>query len=42
VKVARYGDEYFKLVEKHGTEMARYLAIAEPLISELEGKVYAF
>ena len=40
--VTRYSDDYFKLVEKHGPDLAKYLATDEPVMLELDGQVYSF
>jgi len=42
VKIARYSKEYFALIDKHGKDVARYLAIDEPVVLELDGKAYEF
>ncbi|MCE9557289.1 MAG: VWA domain-containing protein [Planctomycetes bacterium] len=40
--IKRYSDEYFALIDKHGKDVARYLAIDEPVVLELDGKAYEF
>ncbi len=42
IKIERYSDEYFKLVDRLGRDAARYMTFDEPVVIELEGKVYAF
>lgn len=39
-KIERYSDDYFKLVEKHGRDAARYLAIEAPITLVLDGQAY--
>lgn len=39
-KIERYSAEYFQLTDKHGDEVAPYLAIDEPIVIELGGKTY--
>lgn len=41
-KIERFGREYFDLVDKHGKEIAKYLAIDEPVTIELGGQAYSF
>jgi Ca-activated chloride channel family protein len=40
--IERYSREYFDLVERHGKHVAPYLAIEDPVIIKLDGKVYAW
>ena len=40
--IKRYSDEYFALIDKHGKDVAKYLAIDEPVVLELDGKAYEF
>jgi len=42
IKIKRYSKEYFALIHKHGKDVARYLAIDEPVVLELDGKAYEF
>ena len=35
-------DEYFELVDKHGKNVAKYLAFDEPVLMVLDGQVYEF
>ena len=39
-QIERYGREYFDLVAKYGREVAKYLAIDEPVLVELGGQAY--
>jgi Ca-activated chloride channel family protein len=41
-KVKRFSDEYFELVDKHGKDVAKYLAFDEPVTLVLDGQVYEF
>ena len=41
-EIKRFGDAYFKFVEKHGKKVARYLQIPEPVIIVVEGAAYQF
>lgn len=40
VKIERFSDEYFGLVEKHGRHVTALLAINGPVCVKLDGKVY--
>ncbi len=40
VKVIRFSDEYFQLIDKYGREAAKYLAQDEPVTIELGGQIY--
>ena len=42
IKIKRYSKEYFALVDKYGKDMAKYLAIDEPVMLKLGTKVYMF
>jgi Ca-activated chloride channel family protein len=42
IKIKRYSKEYFALVDKYGKDMAKYLAIDEPVVLKLGSKVYEF
>jgi Ca-activated chloride channel family protein len=42
IKIERFSQQYFDLVEKSGREVAKYMAFDEPVIVELDGKAYAF
>ena len=39
-KIERFSAEYFQLAEKHGDAIAKYLAIDEPVMVELDGVAY--
>ena len=41
-KIDRYSPEFFRLVDKFGKDVARYLAIDEPVVLEIDGKAYTF
>jgi Ca-activated chloride channel family protein len=41
-KIKRFSDEYFALVDKHGKDVAKYLAFDEPVTLVLAGQVYEF
>ena len=41
-KIKRFSDEYFELVDKHGKDVAKYLAFDEPVTIVLDGQVYEF
>jgi Ca-activated chloride channel family protein len=41
-KIKRFSDEYFELVDKHGKDVAKYLAFDEPVMLVLDGQVYEF
>ncbi|MEX2141593.1 MAG: VIT domain-containing protein [Pirellulales bacterium] len=41
-KIKRFSDEYFDLVDKHGKDVAKYLAFDEPVTMVLDGQVYEF
>ncbi len=41
-KIKRFSDEYFQLVDKHGKDVAKYLAFDEPVTLVLDGEVYEF
>jgi Ca-activated chloride channel family protein len=41
-KIKRFSDEYFKLVDKHGKDVAKYLAFDEPVTLMVDGQVYEF
>jgi Ca-activated chloride channel family protein len=41
-KIKRFSDEYFALVDKHGKDVAKYLAFDEPVMLVLGGQVYEF
>jgi Ca-activated chloride channel homolog len=40
VKVKRFSPDYFQLIDKHGTDVVKYLSIDEPLTLELDGQAY--
>jgi Ca-activated chloride channel family protein len=40
--IKRFSDEYFELVDKHGKDVAKYLAFDEPVTVVLDGQVYEF
>jgi Ca-activated chloride channel family protein len=40
--IERYSRDYFDLVERHGKHVAQYLAIEDPVVIELDGKVYSW
>jgi Ca-activated chloride channel family protein len=42
IKIERYSDAFFDLVEKHGKEIAKYLAIDGPVVVEIDGQAYSF
>jgi hypothetical protein len=39
-KVARFSSEYFDLVDKNGRDVAKYLAMDEPVLVVIDGKSY--
>jgi Ca-activated chloride channel family protein len=41
-KIKRFSDEYFDLIDKHGKDVAKYLAFDEPVMLVLDGQVYEF
>ena len=41
-KIERFSDEYFDLIDKHGKDVAKYLAFDEPVMLVLDGQVYEF
>jgi Ca-activated chloride channel family protein len=41
-KIKRFSDEYFELIDKHGKDVAKYLAFDEPVLLVLDGQVYEF
>jgi Ca-activated chloride channel family protein len=41
-KIKRFSDEYFALVDKHGKDVAKYLAFDEPVMLVLGEQVYEF
>ena len=41
-EVKRFSDEYFELVTKHGSEVAKYLAIEGKVVIQLDDAVYEF
>jgi Ca-activated chloride channel family protein len=42
VAVKRFSKAYFDLIDKHGKDIAKYLAIEGAVVIELDGKAYAF
>jgi Ca-activated chloride channel family protein len=40
IQIKRFSTEYFELVDKHGKEVAKFLAMDEPVTIELDGKIY--
>ncbi len=42
VKIERFSADYFKLIDKHGKDVARYLSIDDPVTIELGGRAYSF
>ncbi len=41
-KIKRFSDEYFQIVDKHGKDVAQYLAFDEPVTLVLDGQAYDF
>lgn len=41
IKIERFSAEYFRLIDKHGKEAARYVNFDEPVVVELDGQAYA-
>jgi Ca-activated chloride channel homolog len=41
-KIKRFSDEYFELVDRHGKQVAKYLAFDEPVMLVIDGQAYAF
>lgn len=41
-RVKRFSDEYFELIDRHGKQVAKYLAFDEPVTLVLDGQVYEF
>jgi len=42
VVVKKFSEEYFKLIEKEGKELAQYLTFDEPLLLNFKGQAYRF
>jgi Ca-activated chloride channel homolog len=42
IQIERFSKEFFELVDRHGSKIAPYLAIDEPVTIELDGQVYEF
>ena len=42
VKIERFSADYFKLIDKHGKDVARYLSFDDPVTIELGGQAYSF
>ena len=42
IKIKRYSKAYFALVDQYGKDVAKYLAIDEPVVLKLGSKVYVF
>ncbi len=42
VKIERFSQEYFDLIDKHGKDVAKYLNFDEPVTVEIGGQAYAF
>ncbi len=40
VQIKRFSSAYFELVDKHGREVAKFLAMDEPVTIQLDGKIY--
>jgi Ca-activated chloride channel family protein len=40
IAVARFSSEYFSLIDKHGRDVAKYLATDEPVVLEIDGRTY--
>jgi Ca-activated chloride channel family protein len=40
IQIKRFSKEYFELVDQHGREVAKFLALDEPVTIELDGKIY--
>jgi len=41
IKIERFSADYFRLIDKHGKEAARYVNFDEPVVVELDGQAYA-
>ena len=41
-EVERFSEAYFDLIARHGTDVAKYLTIDEPVTLEIDGQTYAF
>ena len=41
-KIERFSDEYFALVDRYGDKITKYLAIDEPVVIKLDGKIYSW
>jgi Ca-activated chloride channel family protein len=41
-RIERYGEEYFGLIEKHGSQVAKYLTLEGDVTVQLDGVVYSF
>ncbi len=41
-QIARFSKEYFDLIDKYGNDVAKYLAIDEPVVVVLDGVAYSF
>ena len=39
-KIARFSQEYFDLITRHGKQVAQYLVLDEPVICKLGGQTY--
>jgi Ca-activated chloride channel family protein len=42
IKVQMFSDDFFALVNRYGRRLTQYLQTAEPILLELDGKVYLF
>ncbi|MBX3412037.1 MAG: VWA domain-containing protein [Pirellulales bacterium] len=40
IRLVQFSDDYFKLADQHGREIARYLAFDEPVLVNIEGQTY--
>ena len=42
IRMERFSADYFKLIDQHGKEAAKYLSFDEPVTVELGGQAYSF
>ena len=42
IKIERFGQQYFDLIDKHGPDVAKYLTFDEPVTVEIGGQAYSF
>ena len=42
IKIERYSKDYFDLIDKFGSSVAKYMTFDQPVVIELDGKAYTF